>query len=136
MALLFSSVVRRHMKGTSGFAAAAENAALPASVTLDGDEALVGSYRNPAPWEETSLVFTSEAIWIVEGDKTERMALRDIVGYESPGTKSGVTGLRVRTRDGFRFIRIAGAYGPNGKYKDFIGFMMVLRAVVGSASVT
>jgi hypothetical protein len=123
------------MKATSGFTLCDEAAALPAELALAEGEFVIGSYRNPEPWEGSMLVFTSSAIWTIEGGTSERIALKDIVGYESPGTKDGVTGLRVRTNDGFRFLRAAGTYGPYGKYKDFIALMRVLRAVTNSSAV-
>jgi hypothetical protein len=135
MALLTDSVVRRHMKGTSGFTLCDEGTTLPVEFAMIEGESVIGWYRNPAPWEGSMLVFTSSAIWTVEGKARERIALKDIVGYESPGTKDGVTGLRVRTSDGFRFMRAAGSYGPYGKYKDVIALMMVLRAVINSSAV-
>ncbi|HRG95413.1 MAG TPA: hypothetical protein PLR99_04125 [Polyangiaceae bacterium] len=135
MALLTYSLVRRHMKETSGFRPCDEGNSPPLALALAAGESAIGWYRNPAPWEGSILVFTSSAIWVVEGDAAERVALKDILGYESPGTKDGVSGLRVRTRDGFRFLRVAGSYGPYGKYKDFIGLMMVLRAVTNSGAV-
>jgi len=96
---------------------------------------VIGWYRNPTPWENSALVFTSSAIWTVEEHRTERIAIKNILGYERLETAEGVTGLRIRTTDGFRFLRIAGAYGPERKFKDFVGLMMILRAVVNSKSV-
>jgi hypothetical protein len=133
--LLTDSVVRRHMKGTSNFTLLEKGSSAPFHLPLDLDEAIIGWYRNPEPWQGSLLIFTSNAIWITEGEKLERVAMRTIVGYEDPETKVGVTGLRVRTSDGFRFMRVAGSYGPAGKYKDFIGLMMVIRAIINSASV-
>jgi hypothetical protein len=135
MALLTYSVVRRHMKQTSGFMLFADGEVPPATLPLLERESLIGWYRNPAPWENSLLVFTSSAIWTVDGAKAERIALKDIVGYEGPGSKDGVSGLRVVTKDGFRFMRVAGCHGPFGKYKDFIGLEMVLRAVLNSGSI-
>jgi len=99
-------------------------------------EEVVGVYRNPPPWEESRMVFTSHAIWLVEGEHAEPIALKDIVGYESPDpTTELATGIRVRTKDGFRFLRAAGTYGPCDKYKDYLGLVGVVRAVVASANV-
>ena len=135
MTLLTDSIVRRYMKGTSGFVLCDEGKLAPVTVSLADGEVMIGWYKNPTPWDGSSLVFTSHAIWSAEGDTKERIAFGDIVGYESPRTK-GVSGLRVRTKDGFRFLRVAGAYGPSGKYKDFIGLMMVLRSVTKTLSVS
>jgi len=119
------------MKDTSGFTVC-EAQKPPIEIPLEEGEEVIGWYRNPPPWEGSVLLFTSKAIWTAEGSRTERIALRDIADYESPETTVDVTGMRVRTRDGFRFMRIAGSYGPSGKYKDFLALMMVLRAVINS----
>lgn len=129
MSLLFDSVVRRHMKPSNAFLLPGQGESLPA-VPLSGDEVIIGYYRNPPPWEQSFIVFTSSAIWTVEGARSHRIALTEIVGYEGPKSKEGTTGLRLRTEGGFHFVRIAGAHGPNGKYKDFIALEMIIRAVV------
>jgi hypothetical protein len=41
-----------------------------------------------------------------------------------------VTGVRILTKDGFRFARVAGSFGPSGNQKDAYSFIMVLRALV------
>ena len=87
MTLLTYSVVRRHMKNTSGFTLCDEGSRPPLNLRLADGESVIGWYRNPTPWESSLLVFTSTAIWTVEGGAAERIALADIVGYESPGTK-------------------------------------------------
>ncbi len=135
MTLLVASVVRRHLKNTRGFTLSEGDTKPPAELALAPGEALIGWYRNPPPWEHSLLVFTSEGIWTVDGAGGACLAWRDITDYESPGTNEGVTGIRVRTRDGFRLMRIAGAYGPDDKYKDFIGLVEIVRAVARSSAV-
>jgi hypothetical protein len=46
-----------------------------------------------------------------------------------PKSKRDVTGLRVQTPDGFRFLRVAGSFGPHGNYKDTFSFLGVIRAI-------
>jgi hypothetical protein len=40
-----------------------------------------------------------------------------------------VSAVRVRTPEGFCFLRMAGAHGPEDKFKDVFSLMMVLKAV-------
>jgi len=120
------------MKRTSpgAFTLADGAARLPLELALAPGESAIGWYRNPPPWEHDLIVFTSEAIYLVTDDKVERVLLNDIVDYESPKSKENVQGLRVRTKDGFRFIRIAGSFGPNGNRKDAFSLGMVLLTLV------
>jgi hypothetical protein len=55
------------------------------------------------------------AIYSVEGESVVRLDLSDITGYEVPPKSLDVTGVRVRTRDGFRFLRVAGTFLARGK---------------------
>jgi hypothetical protein len=132
MAVLVYSVVRRHMKDTSdgAFTVLDGVGELPAKLSLVPGETLVGSYRNPPPWEHCWIVFASESIYLVDEHRAERISIGDIVGYESPGSKSDVTGVRVLTKHGFRFVRVAGCFGPNGNQKDAYSFIMVIRALI------
>ncbi|WP_437805221.1 hypothetical protein [Sorangium sp. So ce1078] len=132
MGVLVYSVVRRHMKHTSpgAFMRYEDGAVLPVEFTPNRDETIVGWYQNPAPWQDTFIVFTSEALYIVDGGRLYRIAVADIVGYEDPKSKTDVTGVRVLTKDGFRFVRIAGSFGPSGNQKDAYSFIMVLRALI------
>jgi hypothetical protein len=132
MGVLVYSVVRRHMKRTSpgAFTRYEEGAVLPMKVTPGPGETIVGWYRNPAPWQDAFIVFTSEALYVVDSDRIDRIAVADIVGYEDPKSKTDVTGVRVLTKDGFRFVRIAGSFGPSGNQKDAYSFIMVLRALI------
>lgn len=91
---------------------------------------MVGWYRNPAPWEQYLIVFTSEALYLVDEGRIDRVPIRDLVGYESPKSKADVTGVRLLTTDGFRFVRVAGSFGPNGNQKDAYSFIMAIRALI------
>ncbi len=132
MAVLVYSVVRRHMKRTSpgAFTRYEEGAVLPVDVSPGPGETIVGWYRNPAPWQDAFIVFTSEAFYVVDGGRIDRIAVADMIGCEDPKSKSDVTGVRVLTKDGFRFVRIAGSFGPSGNQKDAYSFIMVVRAVL------
>jgi len=132
MAVLVYSVVRRHMKRTSpgAFTRFDGSQEVPVQLQLAENETIVGWYRNPPPWEHYLIVFTSDAFYVVDDGRIERIAVSDILGYESPKSKTDITGLRVLTKDGFRFIRVAGSFGPIGNQKDAFSFLMVVRAIV------
>ena len=132
MAALVYSIVRRHMKRTSPGAFTDQQAGgeVPTKLSLAADETIVGWYRNPAPWQQNLIIFTSEAFYVVDGERTDRIAIADIVGCEDPKSKADVTGLRVLTKDGFRFVRVAGSFGPSGNQKDAYSFLMVVRALI------
>lgn len=126
------SVVRRHMKRTSdrAFTVFDGSEPLPLELSLAPGESVVGWYRNPAPWERNLIVFTSEALYLVDDARIDRVGIKDLVGYESPHSKAEVTGVRLLTTDGFRFVRVAGSFGPNGNQKDAYSFIMVVRALI------
>jgi hypothetical protein len=102
---------------------------LPARLSLAPDESVIGWYRNPSPWEHNLIIFTSAALYLVDDERVERVALEDIVDYETPKSKTDMTGVRVKTRDGFRFVRIAGSFGPNGNQKDAYSLIMILQVL-------
>jgi hypothetical protein len=90
----------------------------------------VGWYRNPPPWEETIVLFTSDAFYICDESGVDRVALAGLLGYERPRSKAEVTGVRVLTTDGSRFFRIAGSFGPAGNRRDAYSFITVLRGLI------
>lgn len=132
MTALVYSVVRRHMKHTSpgSFTRHKEGAALPVDLSASADETVVGWYRNPAPWQDSLIIFTSKALYVGEAGQLERIAVSEVVGYEDPTSKAEVTGVRILTKAGFRFVRIAGSFGPSGNQKDAYSLIMVLRALI------
>ena len=132
MAVLVYSVVRRNMKRTSdgAFTVFDGNGPLPLELSLASGESVVGWYQNPVPWERYLIVFTSEALYLADDGRIDRVAIKALVGYESPNSKAEVTGVRVLTTDGFRFVRVAGSFGPNGNQKDAYSFIMVVRALI------
>jgi len=132
MALVVYSVVKRHMKRTSpnAFTVFDGKTQLPMKLSLGPAESLIGWYRNPPPWENCLIVFTSAALYLLDGENVDRVLLSDLVGYEDPKSKTDISGVRLLTKDGFRFVRIAGCFGPNGNRKDAYSFIMVVRAVV------
>lgn len=129
---LVDSVIRRHMKQTStgAFTTFTGTQDMPVAVELQSDESLVGWYQNPPPWSGCFVVFTSRALYIVDGARVERIAFGDVVGYESPASKVDVTGVRLLTRAGFRFVRMAGSFGPDGSRKDAFSFVMAIRGLI------
>lgn len=127
------SIVRRNMKHTSAGSFLSQTAdleRLKGGLELEEGEELVGLYRNPIPWAESLIVFSSMALYAVEGQRTLRIPLKEIIGYESPEEKGCVTGVRVLTKDGSRFVRVAGTFGPNGNRKDAFAFIMTLRGLI------
>ena len=132
MTWITSSVVRRHMKRTSpgAFTPSDHKEQLPVALSLTNDESVIGWYRNPPPWETCLIVFTSEAFYIIDAEHVDRVTWDSLVGYENPESKADVTGIRVLTNDGFRFVRVAGSFGPHGHQKDAYSFLMIVRALI------
>lgn len=129
MALVFYSVVRRHMKRTPRFTRVDAQTPLPFELALTEGETAVGWYRNPPPHEASVLVFTSNAIWIGEGGVFERISMNEVLDFENIKSKEGLRGLWVETTKGRRFMRACGSYGPVGTYKDWAALMMILNVL-------
>jgi hypothetical protein len=129
MALLLYSLIRRHMKAGGRYFEAGKGAGPPVVPGMAPGESLIGWYQNPEPWESCRIVFSDKAIYSVDNGEVVRLALDDIVGYEFPKSKTDVTGVRVRTRQGFRFLRVAGSFGPYGKFKDAFSIIQVFFAI-------
>jgi hypothetical protein len=128
---LVESLVRRHMKLTSegSFTRYPSDKPVPPHGELPADESLLGWYRNPAPWEDSVIMFTTRALIFVNGESHDRVPLEDIVDYELPQSKTDVTGVRIRTQSGFRFVRVAGRFEPPSNVKDafiFVGFLQAI----------
>ncbi|SRR6266542_2852923 len=128
MALVMSSVIRRHLKDAEAYVDARET---PPPIQFDFKaEEVVGWYRNPPPWEEAYVAFTTSALYIFDGTQQTRVPFDDIMHYEVPESKDESTGVRLRTRDGIAFVRFAGRSGPLGKFSDAFALVGLLRAVV------
>lgn len=125
-----ASLVRRHMRQTSAFTRAEPTRTAPVNVHPEAGEELVGWYRNPPPWDAIVVLFTTLAIHVCEHERTMRVPLEGIVDFEMPASVAEATGLRIRTRDGFRFVRMAGAYGPDNKCKDVFSLTRLLQVLV------
>jgi hypothetical protein len=125
------SVVLRHMKRSPQFLRGTTGVPKELVLDLRPDEVVVGTYQNPSPWEQCRIVFTDAAINIVEDKQLVRILWIDIVDYEALDPNATIDGVRLRTRDGIRFIRIAGSYGPAGKFKDAFNLAMVFRSLLG-----
>jgi hypothetical protein len=124
------SVVLRNMKRSPHFHRRDDGPSTPL-VALDPGENVVGTYQNPAPWERNQIVFTDDGLYLIDDAQTLKVRWSDIVDYETLDPFGNVDGVRLRMRDGIRFVRIAGAYGPDGKFRDAFNFAMVIRSLLG-----
>jgi hypothetical protein len=131
MALLIYSLVRRHMKQTSpnAFTVFDGSCEPPSKLPLTANESVIGWYRNPPPWESDVIIFTSDAIYATSKRHIDRIAVNDIIDYETPKADTEVTGVRVLTKEGFRFLRVAGSFGPRGNQKDAYSLIMILQVL-------
>ncbi|XYH92487.1 hypothetical protein ACMHYB_31990 [Sorangium sp. So ce1128] len=103
---------------------------MPVPISLAAGEVPVGWYRNPPPWEECVILFTSVAVYAADAGSVTKTSFEEIVDYETPKDKVSVTGVRIRTADGFHFVRMAGRYGPDGKFGDVFNLLMILQVLV------
>jgi hypothetical protein len=117
------------MKHAEGFVRSAAPPDLGQTAEIPADEGVIGWYRNPAPFDDCYLVFSTDALFLVNSSSTTRVAWKDILGYESPELKGTVTGVTIRTRAGALFVPIAGSHGPGGKFKDAFSLVMVLQGI-------
>lgn len=131
MALMMSPLIRRHMKHAEAFVRHREQTSTCLALDV-GAESVVGWYENHAPWEHTRIVFTEEAIYVFEAATRVRIGFDEIVGYELPESKTHSTGVRIRTKDGIRFVRIDGRSGPGGKFSDAFALVGLLHAFLGA----
>jgi hypothetical protein len=129
MGLVLYSIIRRYMKPGARYIEAGKGAEPPIVPDMDPGESLIGWYQNPEPWETCRVVLTDKAIYSVDKEGISRIALDGIIGYELPKSKRDVTGLRVRTRDGSRFLRVAGSFGPYGNQKDAFSLIGVISSI-------
>ena len=129
MAFALSSVIRRHMKRTTRYFEPDGVAQVPAVTGMSHGDEILGWYRNPSPWENSVIVFTDKAIYSMDGEVVARTDIQEIIDYNLPKSKVEVTGLRVRTRDGFRFLRASGSFGPRENFKDAFCLIQVIRAI-------
>lgn len=135
MALAVSSLVRRNMKHVPQYVAAdAVSIDKPFSLDLEPGEELVGWYRNPPPYEDSVIVFTSTSIVSLERDMAVRIRLADIVDYQTPDSKTDADGVRIRTVDGIRFVRMVGHHGPSGMHSDVFCLVPILHSVIRAGS--
>jgi hypothetical protein len=129
MAFPIRAIVRRHMSATGRFV---END-IPGDVmhrdAVLRDEQVIGSYVNPAPWEQSVIVFTDSAVYSLDHAAPVRLLYDDICGYEFPASKEHATGALVRARHGDVFFRVAGTRGP--VIRDVFDFISVIRKIAG-----
>lgn len=130
---VFTSLVRRYMKYTDNYhdvrsRRTADTSRLP---TLEEGEELVGWYQNPEPYEGSVLYFTSTSIISQEPEQTSRVRAEDIVGFDVPDSKTEALGVHLQTKEGQRFIRIAGHHGRS--YSDAFCLIPLVHAMIGPA---
>src|SRR6187549_3161171 len=128
---IFTSLVRRYMKHTPNYHSAdLEGIGEPSLIPeLEEGESLVGWYQNPAPYREHLLFFTSTSILSQDPSQTTRVRAEDIVNYHDPLSKTEALGVQLETKQGPRFIRIAGHHGP--RYSDAFCLVPLLHAMLG-----
>jgi hypothetical protein len=107
----------------------AEGAASEWDARVSGGEVVLGAYRNPSPFDGTTVVFTDRAIYSF-GEQVLRVPMDGITDYEMPRDKKAVSGVRVRTADGFFFLRVSGPSPPEGNAKDAFLLIGVLGAII------
>lgn len=130
MALVVSSVVRRHMKRTESFEVPSETRQPPVILDLASGEELVGWYTNPFPSGASYIVFTNVAIMVLEGERRERLLLSDIVSYELPESKTDANEVSVTTACGRTSVPIRGRHGPANRYSDAWNLVQVLHTLI------
>jgi hypothetical protein len=129
MPLMMNSVVRRHMKQVERFVFAGQQP-LPDLANLAGsEERVLGWYDNPPPYERVRLLFTDQAIHVVEAGESRRLLYLEIVDYTMPESKEHSTGVWVQTRESQCFVRMAGRSGPGGKFNDTFALIPLLHIV-------
>jgi hypothetical protein len=127
---IMHSLILRNMKHARGFDTGGAATAMAASLPIGANEQLVGVYRNPPPWQTSSLLLTDEAIYAVDqGAAPRRIAWAEIVDYDGPPDKREVENVTVRTRTESITLRIAGSHGPDGKFKDAFSFGQILNVL-------
>ncbi len=133
MPLLVGSVIRRHLRPTSGFRVAEPGAVPPNGFHAADGEDVIGWYINePAG---PLVVFTTIAIHVVsdaKDAKVETTPLDDLLDYELPASKRSAEGVFVRTPSGKRFLPMRGAHGVDGRFPDAWSLVQVLRVLVGN----
>jgi hypothetical protein len=130
MSEIVKSLVLRSMRDSPWFTRVTDAAELPVPIALADGELPVGWCRNPPPWEDQILIFTSVAMHVGTRDALERIAYDDLLDYETPRDKATNTGLTVRTAAGSRFIRLGGRFGSSGNNQDAFGLLNIVKMLV------
>jgi hypothetical protein len=128
---VFASLVRRYMKFTANYHAMDEEGlqeGIPIP-DLEEGESLLGWYQNPAPHQEHVLFFTSTSIIARDPNQTTRVRAEDIVNYHAPASKTEATGVHLETKEGPRFIRIAGHHSSGSS--DAFCLVPLVHAMLG-----
>jgi hypothetical protein len=118
MALAFYSVLRRNLSSTGRYFEAKDGKDCPIITHIAAGEELTGWYENPEPWQDTFLAFTQQAMYAVKAGNVARIELADVMGFERPAKSLDVMGVGVKTRDGVRFLRVAGTHKAQGRHAE------------------
>ena len=129
MNLPIESLVRRHMKGTSGFVLASDGAWCPFTLALEAPERLLGWSSNPEPWCNSFVAYTDAALWIVSPTNSVRVPWGDITDFEMPSSKEDAKSIGIHTPTGSYAVLLAGRYGEGGKYADLYSLTMLLNVI-------
>lgn len=121
------------MRETSAFTRWAPGLEAPVDIPREDDEDWVGWYRNPPPWEDVVLLFSTRAIYVSEPSGVLRIPVHQVSGYDRLRKGDEVTGVRVVTSEGIRFVRIAGRYGPGDRYQDVFSLVRILKVLANRA---
>jgi hypothetical protein len=132
---IMGSVVLRNLR-TSPFFKRGADTKTAATVALGESESIVGVYTNPVPWEHYRIVFTSNGFHLIDGDWVQAVKWEDIIDYEDPRKDGLLGGVRLETRQGLIFVRMAGRFGSNGSLVgnllDTFSMWQILRALLGT----
>jgi len=90
---------------------------------------VIGWYRNPPPWAGHVMVFTTDAIQVINQMSETPIPFADVTDY-SIGPKLTAEGISVRTSESEVFVPMAGAHGPDGKYRDAFALFTILHLIV------
>jgi hypothetical protein len=118
---LLAALIRRKMRHACGFVAN----------EIGDPSGVIGWYTNPAPWSHVKLVFTMDELCVcgdqLDGTDERRVKLADIVDFQLPDAPNA-TGVRLITKDGLVFVRMAGRLALDSGQRDVFCLVRVLHA--------
>jgi hypothetical protein len=128
MPLLVGSVIRRHLRPTSGFRVAEPGVLPPHGFRAAEGEEVIGWYIDEPCGP--SVIFTTVAFHIVSDGQVETILLADVLDYELPASKRKAEGVVVRTPSGRHLVPMSGAHGDHGRFPDAWNLVQVLHVLV------